>query len=73
MASVSLTERTQELLRTRPRNVTYEVIAKALHPENVPAFTKWLTYFNTGRIQYPSVDNVQAVYEFLSGKPLFND
>lgn len=73
MGSPSLNDKTLELLRNRPRHVTYANIAEAL-AEICPQATEiWLQNYVAGRTTFPHADRVQAVYEYLSGNKLFND
>lgn len=73
MASVSLNDRTLELLRNRPRTMTYSVIAEAMK-ETCPQITvSWLLQYAHGRYTFPPIERVQALYEFLAGKPLLSE
>ena len=49
----------------RPRVLTYEVIA-----EECNVSKRWLEQLAAGKIKEPSVCKVEAVYEFVTGKPL---
>lgn len=73
MASVKLTDKTLELLRNRPRTMTYATIAEAMK-ETCPQITaSWLHQYVNGRHRFPHTDRIQALYEFLAGKPLLSE
>jgi len=61
----SLRERTFELLRERPRNITLQQIAD----ESGISFG-WLGDFSAGRGKHISCDKVQTLYEYLTGELL---
>jgi phage gp36-like protein len=65
--------KTQELVRNRPRALTYRLLAERandLLPDDEQITPAWLEQFATGRIKAPSVNKVQRLFEVLSGKPL---
>lgn len=65
MEEPKLRAKVLELLGNRPRNMTYKDIADATDlPE------PWLKTFAAGRIADPSVNRVETLYNFLTGKPL---
>lgn len=66
MTSNSLKYRTLQLLKESdqpPRE-----IARA-----IGVSLPWVGMFRDGTIKSPSVDNVQRLYEYLAGKPLFSE
>jgi hypothetical protein len=65
MSSVCIVERSQELVRNRPRPITFRVIE-----EGTGISPRWLTDFTNGRITEPSAQRIQKLYEFLTGQPL---
>lgn len=73
MGCVNLNTRTLQLLRDRPRTVTYRTIQEALRDSphlTEPVSLNWLTLYGTERITSPDVNRVQAIYEFLTKLPL---
>ncbi len=60
---LSLHLKTYEMLRQDKRTLL------DIHKESGLPFY-WLRKFHAGRIPEPSVNKVQALYEFLSNKPL---
>lgn len=65
MASSKLLDKTLDLVRNRPRDMSYEDLA-ALAEVNA----HWLKKFAAGKFEDPSVCTVEAVYVALSGKQL---
>lgn len=65
MASRQLLDKTLDLVRNRPREVSYEQIAA-----EAEVSISWLKKFVSGEIKEPSVCSVEAVYVFLAKKPL---
>lgn len=62
---INLTAHTLALLRDRPRSTTLDQVAAGA------GVTKsWLQAWICGQISTPSADKVQAIYEFLTKKPL---
>ncbi len=62
---MTLYEKTRELLRLRPATHTFAAIEEATGIKE-----SWLRMFNRGKIENPSVNTVQSLYEHLSGKKL---
>lgn len=62
----TLAERTRELLKTRPRTVTYEKIAA-----DTGLKRRWLNDFAGDTHGTWCVGRVETLYNYLSGKPLF--
>lgn len=65
MASSKLLDKTLDLVRNRPRDMSYDDLAAAskVNPH-------WLKKLASGKIEHPSVCHVEAVYVALTGKPL---
>jgi len=63
----SLRTVTLQLLVSRPRNLKLSQIA-----EDTGLSYWFLQNFHYGRIKSPDVDNVQTLYEYLSGKKLIS-
>lgn len=59
----SLLEKTRELLRGCEKSYLEIYAATGLSPN-------WLTGVATGKIADPSVNRIQALYEYLQGKAL---
>ena len=59
----SLLARTRHLLRTTPQTYLQIYEATDLSPN-------WLSLIDTNRIASPSVNSVQKLYEYLSGRQL---
>ena len=57
----TLAEKTLEMLTTRSRVITCEQIAKS-----IGCSTSWLYSFQSGEIPDPSVNTIQALYDFLN-------
>lgn len=68
--SPSLYAHTRALLRDRPRTLTLRQVADA-----TGVTVDWLAMIlrDNNLERDPSANRVQAVYEFLAGKPLIND
>lgn len=65
MNTPKLRDKVLDLLANRPREQTLKGIAEATGlPE------AWLKVFAQGRIQDPSVNRVETLYNYLSEKPL---
>ncbi|MBN46244.1 MAG: hypothetical protein CMH23_07200 [Methylophaga sp.] len=62
---MTLYEKTRDLLKNRPVTVTFASIEDATGIKE-----SWLRMFNRGKIENPSVNTVQALYEHLSGTKL---
>ena len=62
---MTLYEKTRELLRSRPATMTFASIEDATGIKE-----SWLRLFTRGKIENPSVNTVQALYEHLSGTKL---
>lgn len=62
---MTLYEKTRELLKARPATMTFAVIEKETGIKE-----SWLRMFNRGKIENPSVNTVQALYEHLTGSKL---
>ena len=62
---MTLLHETLHLLRQRPRSVTYEKIEEATGLK-----ASWLSMLASDDIKDPSVNSIQKLYEFLSGKKL---
>ena len=60
-ASTSLLEQTLQLVRNRPRSMTYDHIAAETGLKKT-----WLEAFAAGRIPDPGVRKVEALHAFLS-------
>jgi transcriptional regulator with XRE-family HTH domain len=65
MLQKSLTKKTLELYRQRPRSMTKDRLA-----EELGISPSWVDQWSRGIIKNPSADRIQAIYEFLSGKKL---
>jgi predicted transcriptional regulator len=65
MASSKLLDKTLDLVRTRPRDVTYDQIAT-----ETEVSVSWLKKLVNGEIEHPSVCYVEAVYVYLNKKSL---
>lgn len=70
MASMKLSDRTQYLLRQRPKPLTYAKMADDLCGTDGTITVAWLHSFAVGRLQCVDCDRVQLVYEYLTGVPL---
>lgn len=68
MAANTLMEKTRELLRASERSLP-EIYAD-LRSEGIDISYFWLRKFSSGSVRDPSVNKVQALYEFLSGTTL---
>ena len=68
MALGSLDEQTRVLLNNRPRGVRYYDIARALDINQ-----RWIGLYHRGEVKQPDVKKVQALYEYLTGRPLFQE
>ena len=62
---MNLYEKTLKLIRNCPRNITYADIG-----HNTGLSIHWIEKFGQGKIKNPSVQKVQTLYEFLTGKKL---
>lgn len=65
MDAPKLRDKVLELLRERPRSMTYKKIA-----EDTDIPEGWLKVFAGGNIDDPSVNRVETLYNYLSGQPL---
>lgn len=65
MSTSKLATRAREALTARPRVLTYDVIA-----EEIGVSARWVEQFANGGIKDPSVNKVEALYEFLTGNTL---
>ena len=65
VSSSKLLTSTMKALAERPRVLTYEVIA-----EECGVSARWLQQLVAGKIEDPGVCKVEAVYVFVTGKPL---
>lgn len=70
MAGMKLSERTQHLLRNRPKPLTYAKMSDDLAGMDGTITVAWLHSFAVGRLQCVDCDRVQLVYEYLTGVPL---
>lgn len=62
---------TLNMLRNRPRFLTFIEISKRLENANCPSVTvTWLHNLSIERIEKPDVDRIEALYELLSGQSL---
>jgi predicted transcriptional regulator len=59
----SLVERTRSLLRGAPRELTYTAMAKA-----TGVSVAWISRFADDKIPNPGVNQVQAIFDYLSGR-----
>jgi AraC-like DNA-binding protein len=62
---LTLHERTRQLIVNRPRPVTLETIADRANVSEA-----WLRSIIDGKVDDPSVNMIQRVYEFLTGEEL---
>jgi len=62
---MTLYEKTRELLKARPATMTFATIEQETGIKE-----SWLRMFNRGKIEDPSVNTIQKLYEFLSGSKL---
>ena len=60
-----LATRTREALADRPRSLTYDRIA-----QDIDVSKRWLEQFAAGVVANPSVNTVERLYTYLTGKPL---
>lgn len=65
MISTRLRDRTQQLLRERPRTTTLEMIADA-----TGLSARWIQDFGNDRSPDPGVCKVETLYTYLTGGPL---
>jgi hypothetical protein len=68
MDGCTLLSATQQLLKNRPRSLTFSNINRDLPELN----RVWLSRMANGRIKETDVNRVQKLYEYLTGKPLIN-
>ncbi len=68
----SLMQRTRQLLDEHCRNKESLPAVFAAISEKGITFP-WLRKFKSGKIRNPSVNNVQVLYEYLTGEPLIED
>ena len=61
----NLRDATLELVRNRPRHITYRDIEAATAIKK-----EWLAKFQQGKFDDPGVNRVETLYTFLSGKTL---
>lgn len=62
---MTLYNKTLELIKTRPRNLTFAEIEKRTGIKQ-----SWLRAFSQGKIKDPSVNLIQSLYEFLTNTKL---
>jgi hypothetical protein len=67
----SLMERTRQLLRESGKSLP-EVYAD-LHARGSDIGYFWLRKFSSGNVQDPSVNKVEQLYTYLTGKPIFEE
>ena len=66
MACGTFMQKTQDLLVKRSRTLTLEKIH-----EDCPALNvRWLSDFANKRIEEPSVNKIQMLFEYLTGEPI---
>jgi hypothetical protein len=65
MGSISLTERTRNLLRSRPRHMTYQHICEATGLD-----LHWVRSFGASMSQDSACGKVQILWEHLTGRTL---
>lgn len=63
--SQNLMNKTIELLKTRPRQLTYADVAKG-----ASVTESWLKWFISDKCEAPDVNKVERVYNYLNGTPL---
>mgnify|MGYP003387918121 CR=1 FL=1 len=63
-----LKEKTLELLKNRNRNLTLDEISN-----KTKIGKDWLKDFSANTMENPGVCMIEALYNFLSDKPLFNE
>ena len=59
--TTSFRDKTLELLKNRPAHLTLQKIAK-----ETDLGEGWLSMFHNGNINHPSVNMIQALYEYLT-------
>lgn len=62
---MNLYKKTLELIKNCPRTLSYQSIA-----DNTGLTKHWIEKFAQGKIKNPGVQNVQKLYEFLTGQKL---
>ena len=62
--SAPLLARTQHLVKSAPRHVTYTMMASA-----IGVSVAWISRFADDKIPDPGVRRVQALHDYLAGKP----
>lgn len=62
---MTLFEKTKQLLKERPRTLEYKDVS-----QGTGIGVSWLKMFASDRIQDPSVNTIERLYRFLSGKDL---
>ena len=65
MIQTKLRDKTLELLINRPRSLTFESISKFTSLK-----VDWIKAFQNGKIEDPSVNKTETLYEFLINKKL---
>ena len=60
-----LYNKTLELLKNRPRHVTFSIISK-----ETGLGVSWLSSLSQGQIKDPSAKKLEKLYNFLSNTPL---
>lgn len=65
MPSGKLLAHTLELVRNRPRAVTYELMQKKTR---IPV--SWMQALMTGKIKEPSVNRIEKLYVYFTGSQL---
>jgi hypothetical protein len=64
--SACLCERTQQLVKTRPANVSYDDLSRSAKVSK-----RWIEAFANDRIPDPSCRRVERLYEVLTGRKVF--
>ena len=59
--SVPLLKRTQELVLTAPRRITYEAMA-----QEVEVSSKWISLLAAGKLRNPGIVTVQRLHDYLA-------
>jgi hypothetical protein len=70
MAGVKLSVRTQELVRNRPKPMTFAKMESELAGRDGSITAAWLFSFSAGRLHCVDCDKVQLVYEYMTGVAL---
>lgn len=64
----TLMEHTRKLLRESPQSIPEVYHGMSMQGSEVSYY--WLRKFSAGNVSDPSVNKVQELYEYLTGKPL---